>query len=217
MHSTRTETERRIVQVAFDFIDEHGVEEFSMRVIAKELGMGTMSVYRYFDSKGALLNAVRLKLRELYDNKPVPGESWDDTLRRTTASIRRTALAHPHIWVKQHGYQTAAQPHTRRIYHLHKDQGIPIDVYRRLWCALEAYLTGFINQEITLMNAVFEPLDPNDPDYEWLMIAEEAYTDETFENGIELIIRGIRDLSPDDCDWRTPEDPADWTWGKDGM
>lgn len=213
--ASRDETERRIVQVAFDFIDERGIEAFSMRAIAKELGMGTMSVYRYFDSKDALLEAVRIKLRMLYDNKPVPGERWDDSLRRTTASIRSVALAHPNIWKKQSGHETSARPHTRRIYHLHKDQGIPIDVYRHLWCVLEAYLVGFINQEITSRSIVFEPLNPGDPDYDWLMIAETAYSDETFANGIELIIRGVRDMSPDWPDWRTPEDPADWSWGKD--
>lgn len=212
--ASRNETERKIVQVAFDFIDERGIEAFSMRAIAKELNMGTMSVYRYFDSKDALLDAVRTKLRTLYDNKPVPGERWDDTLRRTTGSIRSVALAHPNVWTKQSGYQTSAQPHTRRVYQLHKDQGMPIEVYRPLWCALEAYLIGFIGQEISTRNTVFEPLDPNDPDFDWLMIAETAYSDETFGNGLELIIRGVRDTAPGECEWRTPEDPSEWSWGK---
>ena len=83
-----------------------------------------------------------------------------------------------------------------------------------MWCMIEAFLVGFIRQEITQGMVEFEPLDPADPDYEWMRISEDAYTDESFAQGIELIIDGVRHMAaPDPCDWRTPLDPAEWTWG----
>ena len=87
------------------------------------------------------------------------------------------------------------QFHTRRIFHLHKDQGMPLAVYRPMWSMVEAFLTGFISQEIAQRNAVFAPIDENDPDKDWLAVAETAYTDESFSAGIEPIIGGVRSAS----------------------
>ncbi len=209
----KEETRQRIIAAAFAYLDEAGMPGFSMRTLAERLDMGTMSVYRYFATKDDLIEAVRLRLREGYDNAPVPGERWDDTIRRTTASIRNNALAHPNIWTAQRGTQVSAKPHTRRIYRLHKDQGIPLEVYKPLWCLLEAYLSGFIRHEIMNANVEFEEVDPDDPDYPWLMIAENAYNDESFAAGIELIIDGTRrQAAPDPCEWYTPLDRTSWTW-----
>lgn len=209
------QTSRLIVEGAFRYLDEVGPEKFSMRTLAQRLDMGTMSVYRYFDSKDDLVEAVRLRMREGYDNAPIPGERWDVTIRRTTASIRKNALAHPNVWSMKRGVQKSAIPHTRKVYQLHKDQGMPLEVYRPMWCILEAYLGGFISHEIERLDAEFAPVDPDDPDYPWLIIAENAYNDESFATGIELIIDGTRMMAaPDPCEWYTPLDEAEWSWGR---
>lgn len=209
------ETRRRIVDGAFAYLDEVGLDGFSMRALAERLDMGTMSVYRYFSSKDDLIEAVRLKLRASYDNAPVPGERWDDTIHRTVSSIRKNALEHPNIWIAQRGLRPSTKPHTRRIYCLHKDQGIPIEIYRKLWSIIEAYLSGFISHEIASANIEYERVDEDDPDYPWLMIAEDAYGDESFEAGIDIIIEGVRkEAAPDPCEWYTPVDCAAWTWSE---
>ncbi|MDD5807108.1 MAG: TetR/AcrR family transcriptional regulator [Eggerthellales bacterium] len=212
-------TREEITEVAFRYINEHGLDGFSMRSIAQELGMGTMSVYRYFDNKDQLLSAVGKRLRKEYDNRPIPGERWDDTLRRTVGSIRKIDLKYYRVWSAERstllarGFSPSTRFHTRRIYSLHKDQGIPVEVYRRLWALIEAYLIGFISQEIAQIGATWEHADPADPDYAWLTIAENAYNDESFMNGLELIIDGVRAYAaPDPCEWYTPVDPSQWTW-----
>ena len=62
------------------------------------------------------------------DTDPVPGEAWDDTLRRTMASIYRLEMAHPELAtievVPQTGENGLAE-HTDKIVNLHLAQGCP--------------------------------------------------------------------------------------------
>jgi len=195
-----------IIDIAFDLIDEHGYDAFSLRSLATHLGISAMGIYTYFDSKDDIISGVQEKMRTFYDNAPVPGERWDDTLRRTLRSIRKVGVEHSNIWrVDTYGWQKGTRVHTRRIYKIHKDQGMPLEIYKPLWSIIEAFLGGFIQKEISQMNTTFEPLDPDDPDYQWMLISQTAYTDESFRDGIELIISGVRRMAaPDPCEWRTP-------------
>ena len=79
----RSLSQEQVVDTAFRMIDEHGYEKFSMRALAEKLGMGTMSIYTYVPSKRQLLFLVIQKMTEEYDNEPIPGEFWEDTLHRT--------------------------------------------------------------------------------------------------------------------------------------
>ncbi len=208
-------TQDQIIEAAFDLIDESGIQAFSLRGLGKRLGVSPMAFYTYFSSKEEILAGVQARLGRMYDNAPVPGEYWVETLKRTMSSIRRADLAHANVYMglRSYGWAPSVKRHTRRIYQIHKDQGIPLEIYRPMWSIIEAYLVGFIGQEIKQRTAVFEPLDPATPDYEWMLIAETAYTDESFLRGIDLIVGGIERLAaPDPCDWRTPEDPALWSW-----
>lgn len=203
----------QIIEASFNLINKEGIDRFSIRALAQKLNSSPMALYTYFPSKEALLDAVYARLRSEYDNSPVPGERWDDTLRRTTASIRRVDLKYPNVYRAASGWMPESQVHTRRISHLHKDQGIPLEIYEPLWCAIEAFLVGFVHQEIVQNATIFEPISTDDPDYEWLTMAENAYSDESFARGIELIIEGVRNAAaPDPCEWYTPLDPSEWTW-----
>ena len=48
----------RVAEAALALIDSHGVDALSMRRLARELGVGTMTLYHYFPSKRELLDAV---------------------------------------------------------------------------------------------------------------------------------------------------------------
>ena len=50
----------------------------------------------------------------------------------------------------------------------------------------------------------------------WTTISDADTDIEMFHQGIDFIIAGTRAMAaPDPCNWRTPEDPATWTWGKE--
>ena len=200
-------TREEILAKALELADEIGIANVSMRRLAAALGKSPMSLYTYFDSVAQIhAGAVALAFREV-DADPVPGERWDDTVRRTTASIRLVCLSHADadlFSVNLSGYSEALQGHTARVYALHASQGIPPCALSAMWCAVNAFLGGFIRGELRELRQRPQHPDPNGRD--WMETAENAYTEATFASGIETIIAGTRALAaPDPCDWRTPE------------
>jgi AcrR family transcriptional regulator len=54
------ETRTRILRAARKLSDEKGLEELSLRSVAKRVGITPMAIYRHFDSKEALVDALVL-------------------------------------------------------------------------------------------------------------------------------------------------------------
>src|SRR5262245_60436475 len=52
----------RIIDAAVRYVDDNCLDELSMRRLGSELGVEAMSLYRYFPSKQALLDAVVARL-----------------------------------------------------------------------------------------------------------------------------------------------------------
>lgn len=206
-------TPEGIVDAATVLIERDGLAAFTMRSLGRELGMSAMAVYGYFPSRDALLCAVLERFMDTMDTGPVPGERWDDTLRRTMTSLYREELAHPEIAsidVDPRADSGGLERHTERIVGLHLAQGWPEPVLHQAWALIDAYLTGFIGNALALKRlgegegtAGDAPAaDEREP---WQRIVEDAYTDEAFAHGVEIVIQGIRGLAaPDPCEWRTP-------------
>lgn len=98
--------------------------------------MSAMAVYSHFDSRDAILVAVLRRLMASMNTDPVPGETWDDTLRRTMTSIYQLEMAHPELAtievVPQAGENGLAE-HTDKIVNLHLAQGMPESVLTQAW------------------------------------------------------------------------------------
>ena len=88
----------RILDAAVEFIDEHCLEELSMRKLGAELGVEAMALYWHVPSKSALLDAVAEHLvGELA--LPEAGETdWASAVRAYARSVRRLARDHPRIF-----------------------------------------------------------------------------------------------------------------------
>jgi AcrR family transcriptional regulator len=54
------ETRTRILRAARKLFDEKGIEELSLRSVARRVGITPMAIYRHFDSKEALVDALVL-------------------------------------------------------------------------------------------------------------------------------------------------------------
>ena len=213
----RSLTQEQVVDAAFDMIDTNGYAKFSMRALAERLGMGTMSIYTYVPSKQQLLFLVVQKMMDEYDNAPVPGEHWKTTLHRTCGSILEVNLRHANIRLMQ--LQTQLNPpqqHQRSVYYLHADQGMPADVYETMYGVMRAFLTGFIDVAAKRKLEMLKQGDDAHAGGEWSRISANDTDIERFHQGIDFIIAGTRALAaPDPCDWRTPENRANWTWGRE--
>lgn len=203
-------TRDQIAATALALGDEIGIENVSARKLAARLDKTPMALYTYFDSLDDIRVAALARAFREVDANPVPGERWDDTLRRTMASIRAMYLRHRrcNLWkVESNGYSAGLAEHTRRIYRLHEDQGIPPTTLRRLWRVVDAFLGGFIPAEIASL--ADESPRPDPTGQAWMETAEGAYGEQAFFDGIDLIVAGVRALSaPDPCDWRTPSASA---------
>lgn len=88
-------TLEEIVEVAIDIVDAEGLDALSMRRLARELNVGTMTLYHYVADKehlGALVS------EEIMGEMLIPGEvpgHWRDALREIAFRTRDVFLRHP--------------------------------------------------------------------------------------------------------------------------
>jgi AcrR family transcriptional regulator len=90
-------TRERILQAGLRLIDQLGLESFTMRKLAQDLGVDPMSLYRHFENKDALLDGVA---DVLWGEVELPGSEigWEALLRSMATSLRALAHAHPHAY-----------------------------------------------------------------------------------------------------------------------
>ena len=113
--STRNRTDRReeIVAAAVRFLEDHDLDELSMRRLAAELGVGTMTLYVYFRDKDELIDAI---VDALPARRPLPElrGPWRRQLRDLMRHFLATLQQHPHL-VKVRLARPIATPKAFRI------------------------------------------------------------------------------------------------------
>lgn len=139
-----------VVEAAVALADAEGLESVSMRRIASELGVGTMSLYRYVETKDDLLD---LMIDQVMGGgeRPPRGADWRAELRGI--ALRYRALVLRHSWVL--GVSATRPPlgpnvldNTERMLGAMDGQGIGIDAMARLGWTVMAYVRGFVMSEI---------------------------------------------------------------------
>ena len=78
-------TTNLIIDTVFSIIDR-GVQEISFELIAKEAGIGTRTIFRHFNDKEALIEAVNSKLLEKFESS-FPFDKKDETLKNRKISL----------------------------------------------------------------------------------------------------------------------------------
>lgn len=105
----RAELTREIAEVARRHLASDGAAALSLRAVARELGMASSAVYRYFPSRDDLLTAL---IVDAYNAMGAAAESADadrareDLLGRwqaACAAVRAWALHHPHEYALVYG------------------------------------------------------------------------------------------------------------------
>lgn len=113
----RAEIRRRILAAAREQLRSSGPGELSVRAVAREVGMVSSAVYRYFANRDALLTALLLDVYEELAEELERAERRE--LRRATGTdprgwavtrfvalaeaMRRWALRHPQDWALLYG------------------------------------------------------------------------------------------------------------------
>jgi AcrR family transcriptional regulator len=195
-----------IARAALDLVDREGLDALSMRRLASELGMGTMTLYGYFRTKGELLEAV-IEEAASWRRTPEPEGTWEDRLRELARGMRQ-ALARHRSLIEVRLRRPIAGPKSFRgteagIQAL-LDAGFDRAEAARAFRVLFLYVFGFVafsdpEPEVTAERrraqaAVAAALPPDEFPLLSEMGAEMAETmggDEQFEYGLDAVIAGL--------------------------
>jgi AcrR family transcriptional regulator len=149
----REEVIADIVATAIALADRDGVDALSMRRVASELGVGTMSLYWYLESKDDLLDLV---FDALLDGVILDDDELTDWSTGLTAIAQRTrAVFLDHPWlVTIGGLRPALSPNILR----HVDQsfalvdGLGLDRRSQeiILQTVDDYIIGHVTRQITM-------------------------------------------------------------------
>ena len=138
----------RVLEAAVALADEAGLDGFSMRGLAQELGVVPMALYKHVADKEELLDGmVDLVFSEMAS--PSPGEDWRAGLRRRALSAREA--------LKRHGWaigrMESRHPGPANLRHHNatmgclREAGFPFELAIHAYSVQDAYIYGFALQE----------------------------------------------------------------------
>lgn len=202
-------TANKIISKAIDLADERGIEPLSMRSLAKELGVTPMSLYRYVSNREDMLDKM---VDVVYEEIQLPtiGNDWRVEMRKRAISTRAVLLSHR--WALglldsrlQPG--AATQRHHNAVIGTLREGGFSIALTTQAMTILDAYIYGFILQELSLPlgensnfdevgESVVEAVDRTAFPYlaelatETLSQSDFNFTN-LFEIGLEIVLEGL--------------------------
>jgi AcrR family transcriptional regulator len=211
----RAEVTAELIEAALRIADEDGYDAVSMRRLATEVGMGTMSLYWYVESKDELLDLVLDHLIGTTLLEPAELADWRTGLTAIATGSRAIYLAHPWL-VQVIGQRPTIGPNMLR----HVDQSlcvvdglpIPMEVRMQILHTVDDYVVGSVLREAAdtelareLGMSESEWHEQLRPHFEALIEAEDLgylarFIDEqgfeprhgkSFESGLELVFAGI--------------------------
>lgn len=83
-------------EAALEVIDEHGLEELSLSLVAKKLGVRPPSLYHHFKDKSELLQEVARIMLIRIPAVQATGQSFEEQIIARCVATRQTLLKHPH-------------------------------------------------------------------------------------------------------------------------
>lgn len=197
----------RIVAAALEVIDREGVEGLSMPKLARQLGVGVMSLYSHVANKDDLLDAAA---QQVLASLPEPsGRGWRERIRSHFGSLRAALLAHPglgHVLANKNVATPIVLDLLERNLTELTRAGLEDEDAVRLYYALLAYTLGFVAWELPRAHAA----DPAEYARRWrLAIAttspdthptlhrlEESLasvaTDDQYHDGIDRLLSSAR-------------------------
>jgi AcrR family transcriptional regulator len=197
-------TRDSIAAAALDLLDRDGLESLSMRRLADELGVGTMTLYGYFASKDELLDAVMDA--SVLDAGALPeGGSWRERATALARAIRTNLERHPAL-VQIRLQRPMTRPRqfvwTEAVLAALVESGLPRDEAARAFRVLFTYVFGFVAFSPTAaadesragLADALGALPPADYPVLASMVDEAvaaAAGDDQFDFGLELLLDGI--------------------------
>lgn len=196
-------TKQGIVDEAISFVDQHGVEALTLRSLSVSLGMTHPALYRYYETKNALLSDMVDELfRRILDLGPIVEPSPEQRLHHLGSRVRMMMRSHPNMilaLITSSGDMPHAQEITEQTITLLRELGLTGDSLPLWHRALETYVMGsiaydfagaphhldFRGKRLRIYGSEFESLANNNEDIQ--QINEEA-----FDQGLKLLINAAK-------------------------
>ena len=199
----------RVLRGALDLADEIGVEAFTMRKLADELGVKPMTIYHHVAGKEEILDGmVDLVFSEI--DLPPDDLDWTAAIRRRCISARSVLNRHP--WAPPlMESRTSPGPATLRhhdaVLGCLRGGGLSQQLTAHAYAVLDSYVYGFALQEASLpfggeedIGDVAEQILEDVPDGEYPNLVEFTVSTalqpgysfgRSFEFGLDLILAGL--------------------------
>jgi AcrR family transcriptional regulator len=202
--ATRQLTRERIADVALELIDRDGIEALSMRRLADELGVGTMTLYGYFRGKEELLDAVLDAAASDFAPETITG-SWRERAAGIAREARHSLEQHPAL-VQLRFQRPIVRPGLMRMTEVSVgalvEAGLSKAEAARAFRVLFTYTFGFVAFSPTTtadetrreVRAGMAALPPDEYPTLASMVDEAADAstgDEQFDYGLELVLDGL--------------------------
>lgn len=210
----------QIVDTALAVADADGPDALSMRRVARELGVGTMSLYRYVPDKSVLVELVLHRVSAPSEVlRAAQGGPWRPAMEADAREQRATYLRHPWL-VYVNWSRPAMGPNAADAMELTMAALADTPLSDRekigIMTTLDAYVTGSVRQQILYDDAAtatgiddetfwstqlpFMNAAMTSGDYPHMAeLSEDAFGEtweETFERGLKHLLDGIeRDLA----------------------
>ena len=191
-----------IAETALALVDRDGLDALSMRKLGAELGVEGMAIYRYFPNKAALLaGVVEVLLAKLVI--PAPSDvPWQTVFRELSHAYRALLLHHPHaipLLAALPLSDPAAARAAGAVMAQLRAAGFDAESALKTLATITSYVVGVAQWEVGTAPFRAErggepfPLPPDADPYLVELAPQLAEDDceETFEFGLDVIVRGL--------------------------
>lgn len=206
--AARALTRDKVVAAAAAIVEERGIEELSMRLLAERLGVSAMTPYRYVASKEELLAA--LADQYLGEVELLAADApWEDRVRTVFRSLREVLLRHPQlaaIVAVQRTNGPASYRGAEAVLAALDDAGLAPVQAVGMFATLAAFTVGYVQREIPTDARLAQEADrlvavqrlPPD-EFPHITRSADAFlgrdTKEQFETGLDALILGIKAMA----------------------
>jgi AcrR family transcriptional regulator len=191
-----------IARAGLEIVDRNGLDALSLRAVAETLGVGTMTLYTHTPDRQTLERDIVGLLLDEVDAGEVPGEAWDDSIRRVAGSLREMTLRHPRAFplvAAAPVFESPVLEYAARIRTLHARQDIRQETFVGMWSVCDAFLTGFMvmlaqaavrSEEAASAQTSASPR--TDADRELARALSDVLSEEAFRRDLEVVLAGLR-------------------------
>jgi AcrR family transcriptional regulator len=193
----------QIVDAAIAFIEQNGLADLSMRRLAADLGVGTMTLYTHVPNKDALLNVVVQRILEEIETPGQDVKPWSERVRFIVRSFRQVAHRHPTV-VQLIPLNPPWTPPALRATEVGvaalKEAGFPDEAAAHAYRLLASYVVGYVSLELGGFFSMDQSrADADFPfdDFPHLLAAAPYFlnwdAEAEFDLGINVILAGLQD------------------------